>query len=935
MFTFLFVGQDYLWFVSLILWAGAGACYWRCRNRFADGSHRWIPGTALMMIGMAVTEWWMFATPVTSDIDAPPHRIGDFVLGCLLALQPTGWLIRSGARRAFVVPAALLLMGMPLWRWDYREFGGVVLPLATLALVPLVWRSARSNSEKTGLAIATLSGWSLAVDGLFGQARLWMEVSQIAAVVALASILAGSLAIRALGRSIRATWLRETRERRAQEVARFAKSGTLWLVGGFALAILAGASARRLYENSILVRARIAAATLDLDALADLLGPHMKLERRHEWRRPSGRATVYAHVPHHASDASLGIRDSLRLFQDRDPGIILAWIATIRSDFVVMCLAPHSPGLRPADDPDHFSYVTLQRPVTARDTLDWGERRERFDIQLNTSYNEIGSVRVPLVHPQQGMLGWLELNMPVSFWVAPQAVAHLQTILAVFLGLGVLGALGLQRWRNYEREQAMRQAEVDRESNVLKNVFMAKVSHELKSPLQGILGYGQMLHDTVLETDQRRYVEGMLNQGVLLNRLVGDLLDLGAIETGTLRLRQNPVRWLDTVEKAIESMRPRAESKGLLLTLRSPHMPERWVWADSERIQQVVVNLVSNAVKFTDTGRIEVRASGAIVAGAAEFRLDVIDTGPGISAADQATLFRPFTRLAATADREGAGLGLAIAQELCRRMKGDITVASTGVLGSTFSAVMRLKVAEPAPAAEFDSEAAVILAGQRILIADDNQFIRELFAEYLTGLGARCDVVADGVEAVRKAAATPFDAIILDMLMPGMTGGEAAQAIKRQGASSRARLIMASASHEAAKLPPNLIETHLPKPVDLMQLGRVLARNGSPSVTPSEALASLMAKFRAGFHDDARGVVSALQKALELQQWNEMRRLAHETKNSADIIGARAIALELGRLEEAIAVSDTHEARRVCLRVCVQFEQLAGQPYSHNNLGLS
>ncbi|MCC5025072.1 MAG: hypothetical protein J6386_20820 [Candidatus Synoicihabitans palmerolidicus] len=219
-----------------------------------------------------------------------------------------------------------------------------------------------------------------------------------------------------------------------------------------------------MFETSVLTRANLTSSLLDHDVLARLLGPEMKLEDHHTWRRPSGQETNYALARNHAVPASLAVRETLRRVLDSDKDITDVFITTIRGDSLMRCLAPHDSKETLAENSDHFAYVTLQRKVTAEDRRRRSEQRARFEVALNTTYNEVAVARAPLVHPRLGMLGWVELNLPVSSWVAPQAKVHLQVIFAVVLGLGVLGLLGQQRWRRYEKEVADRAVEVEREA---------------------------------------------------------------------------------------------------------------------------------------------------------------------------------------------------------------------------------------------------------------------------------------------------------------------------------------------------------------------------------------------------------------------------------------------------------------------------------------
>ena len=299
--------------------------------------------------------------------------------------------------------------------------------------------------------------------------------------------------------------------------------------------------------------------------------------------------------------------------------------------------------------------------------------------------------------------------------------------------------------------------------------FLALVCHELRTPLQTILGQGELLQRDATDADARARLAAIGQQGALMLRLVNDLLDWRAIAGGEFRLVARPVDLGALVAQTVASCRPAAAAKGLALDCHAAADAPGWVRLDGDRVRQVLLNLLGNAIKFTVRGRIDVRlTAGASGRGAA---LEVVDSGPGIAPAEQARIFRPFVRLERTASAEGAGLGLALAARLCRRLGGALAVTSDGRSGATFTA----QFAAPACAAPVETvapRAPATLHGRRVLIADDNPLVRELYAAHLGRLGACCETVADGERAAARAGSGDFAAVVLDLSMPGLDGYE-------------------------------------------------------------------------------------------------------------------------------------------------------------------
>ncbi len=329
-----------------------------------------------------------------------------------------------------------------------------------------------------------------------------------------------------------------------------------------------------------------------------------------------------------------------------------------------------------------------------------------------------------------------------------------------------------------------------------KSAFVANMSHELRTPLNGVIGMVDLLSGTSLDARQKRYVEVARSSASLLLSVINDILDFSKIEAGKLELERIEFSFGDVMEEVATMMELAAEDKGLELTCHTDTALPSTLVGDPVRIRQVLVNLISNAVKFTSFGEIGVRATlGREASDRSYVRVDVRDTGVGISEDSQRKLFQAFSQVDATTTRKhgGTGLGLAICRELVHRMGGTIGVESTAGGGSTFWFTLNLE--HPVEPRERMPLIDARLAGLRVLAVDDNVTNRELLRAQLAAAGMRCDVAASGEEALRMLAAAaeeeaPFPLAVLDQQMPEMDGLELTRRIKADARIARTRLVM-------------------------------------------------------------------------------------------------------------------------------------------------
>ena len=322
-----------------------------------------------------------------------------------------------------------------------------------------------------------------------------------------------------------------------------------------------------------------------------------------------------------------------------------------------------------------------------------------------------------------------------------------------------------------------------------KSDFLSSMSHEIRIPMNGVIGMTGLLLDTPLTPEQQGYAEIVRSSGEALLGIINDILDLSKIEAGQLGLEVVPFNLHNALKDVVELLAVIAQEKNLELLFRYASDAPREFLGDPGRIRQVALNLVGNAIKFTERGHVLVEAgSMAISEGLASIRIAVRDTGIGIPADRQEMLFRKFQRLDSSTTRKygGTGLGLAISKQLVELMGGTLSLASQAGEGSTFSIEMPLRVnplprAEPKEGKWREPSALASFAGRRVLLVEDNIVNQKVGVALLGKLGCRVELAANGREALSMTSQL-YDLIFMDCQMPEMDGYEATGEIrKREG----------------------------------------------------------------------------------------------------------------------------------------------------------
>jgi PAS domain S-box-containing protein len=499
--------------------------------------------------------------------------------------------------------------------------------------------------------------------------------------------------------------------------------------------------------------------------------------------------------------------------------------------------------------------------------------------------------------------------------------------------LNILGNIGSQLGQVVKRQRAeedLQRAKASAESaNRAKTEFLTTMSHEMRTPMNAILGMADLLAETPLQAEQLDYVQVFQVAGANLLDLINDILDLSKVESGNVQLESIGFDLGALLERVIEMMASRARDRGLSLNLEVLQGVPMALVGDPHRLRQILVNLIGNALKFTEEGgvtlRVEVDPVAAIGGSAPGWlRFNVVDTGIGIDPDKTEMIFERFTQADSSTTRKygGTGLGLAISKGLVELMGGRLGCTSELGKGSTFFLAAPFAIRKDGETGEpAEPETAVLTPAPfatprqvfRILLAEDSQYNVLLIKAYLQNSGFELDVVENGKIAVESVISGRFDLVLMDLQMPVMDGLEATRAIRHWEASTGARPvpILALTAHAVGEGVGRSLEAgcteHLTKPIKKATLLEAIARNlgGKIRITPPQGIEGLVPNYLACVRQDMDQILASVDS----NDCQLARRLGHQFKGSGEGYGFPEITRTGAAVELAAIAADEDEIR--------------------------
>jgi signal transduction histidine kinase/DNA-binding NarL/FixJ family response regulator/HPt (histidine-containing phosphotransfer) domain-containing protein len=510
----------------------------------------------------------------------------------------------------------------------------------------------------------------------------------------------------------------------------------------------------------------------------------------------------------------------------------------------------------------------------------------------------------------------------------------------------------LRRDRERELVSARHAAE---EATRVKSRFMATISHELRTPMHGVLGMAELLTDTDLDPTQRRSVLAIQRSGATLQRLLDDVLDLARIEAGRLELRPAPFDPTSLLREIAELTAPAASAAGLALEVEvAADVPDR-IHGDATRLRQILWNLVSNAVRYTEQGMVRLRLQAAAAdPGSARLRWEVADTGPGLDPSALPQAFEPFVQLrgGTVPQHGGTGLGLTIVRELVELMGGDLEVDGRPGQGTSFLVSLTFPIVTDRTERATPTMPPSVGRGWRVLVVDDDEVSLSVARAHLAALGCTAVTAVDGEQALELLAARQVELLLIDQRLPTIDGLEVARRIRAAEPADRHLPIVAVTaavmnSGEDAYLDAG-VDAVLPKPYTRAELADIVASvvDEAPADRPSpvaaaagdvsadagrrepadldphvldglasggHADAELPRRLLDLFWRDAEEQLAQLAAAARTGDTDRLAAAAHRLRSSSAAVGATRLAATAADLEGSVAAGAAEGARDALL----------------------
>jgi PAS domain S-box-containing protein len=572
--------------------------------------------------------------------------------------------------------------------------------------------------------------------------------------------------------------------------------------------------------------------------------------------------------------------------------------------------------------------------------IDGGDRIASIEIWKN-SIHAYDKERV-LVEVDLALKGIIEFNSEFRIVLSNGEIKHVRVLSKVYKNedgkavrmVGTNWDITMEKEIQNELRNAIETAD---RANRGKSEFIANMSHEIRTPLNAVIGFSELLETISQDNKQKQYVNSIITAGKSLLRIINDILDMSKIEAGMMKVRNEPMQLSPVFEEIRQIFTQRLEEKGLKLILElDPELPET-LYLDEIRLRQVLLNLVGNAVKFTDTGFVKISAKPVNVdetnRNSVDVEIKIIDTGIGIPDDEQKVIFEPFRQRAGqnTAKYGGTGLGLSISKKMTELMNGELAVESVPGNGATFTLTLigvktiheEKKVRKVVSSETYHSYSFV---KSSVLIADDIESNRLMLKEHLVNAGLEVFEVENGEVALVEAVERKPQIIIMDIRMPKLSGIEAMKRLRNLDEFKNTPIIALSASNyldEIDKNEPDTFTEYISKPVDVDKLMSVLERY-IPKQTKQTKIVkrnskekfSIAPELKEVFRKEFEQKIENFSGAIKMQRMRALIGELHLFSNEYESKEIDLIAVKLEKAVEAYDIEKIKSLLKKCNELC-------------------